>query len=98
MKPSKIINTITNLVSAISSSRILDPTIPYLFLPQGANDIIVAIYENEPSTIIAYTLSSNEFKEKFDALVGSQVLRVRIKFRHSQKSSCILYEDILKDA
>lgn len=81
-KPSKIMNTITNLVSAISSTRytlfyvfqpfffyfmfrfntyninrILDPTIPYLFLPQGGhNDIIVAIYENEPSTIIAYTL------------------------------------------
>lgn len=56
-KPNKIINTITNLVQAISSSKILDPTIPYLFLPQGAqNDILVAIYENEPSTIIAYTL------------------------------------------
>ena len=55
-----IINAFTNLMVNVTSIQQ-----PLLF-PPGFNDTVVVIYEDEPSSIIAYTLTSNEYREKLD--------------------------------
>eukprot|EP01113_Clastostelium_recurvatum_P021918 TRINITY_DN2601_c0_g1_i3.p1 TRINITY_DN2601_c0_g1~~TRINITY_DN2601_c0_g1_i3.p1 ORF type:complete len:2157 (+),score=555.75 TRINITY_DN2601_c0_g1_i3:83-6553(+) len=72
-KQNKILSTLTNLMATITSSRLLDPTIPFLFLPQdgdGGQGHVVALYEGEPSSIIAYTLNSSEFGDNFRAILA----------------------------
>eukprot|EP01132_Coremiostelium_polycephalum_P003331 gene3331-4176_t len=70
-KPLKIIDTIAGIVSSISSSKMLGSTIPFLLL--DADNI--AIYENEPSTTIAFTLESSDFKATFNTLLDEELNR-----------------------
>ena len=53
-----IINAFTNLMG--NSTSIAQP----LLFPSGYNDTVVLVYEDEPSSIIAHTLTSKEYTEK----------------------------------
>lgn len=37
---------------------------PRFFLPVGVNDIVVPVFENEPTSVISYALSSKEYHDK----------------------------------
>ncbi|KAF2076491.1 hypothetical protein CYY_002231 [Polysphondylium violaceum] len=69
-KPLKLIDTIAGIVSSISTSKLLTPTVPYLLLDSSDN---IALFENEPSTTIAYTLSSADFKSTLNTLIQEEL-------------------------
>lgn len=41
-------------------------------LPTGVN-LPLTVYENEPSSIVAYALNSFEYKKKFDEIIGKKI-------------------------
>lgn len=74
----------------ILTSNSMNP--PRFFPPVGQNDLAIPITEDQPSSIIAYSLNSIEYRHKFDQIYSLQTEKVP----HSLNSEDLnLYYDLL---
>jgi hypothetical protein len=68
-----------------------------LILPPGVDDVVVIVNKDQPSSIIAYTLSSIEYRDKLGAAAAnadvrfSLVLHTHTHCVHPTLNACVLF-------
>lgn len=68
-----VINAIRSLIQCINSPNIVsNSTTRPLFFKPGVNDKVFTVFEDEPSSAIANSLSSVEYAQKFESLSKTQ--------------------------